>query len=147
MKEKQQAKQLSIKNNEFTIYKENIKIKVTTQDLLNIEGRYVPTNNNSTKQELWGIFSNEKLKDYIDTSISDYQKREELINNIVSKTIKNNISGVIIDFSNFNDYKDVIKFVNELMPRLREIGIITGIVINEGMKEEDFLKVVDYIVI
>lgn len=147
MKEKQQAKQLSIKSNEFTIYKENIKIKVTTQDLLNIEGRYVPTNNNSTKQELWGIFSNEKLKDYIDTSISDYQKREELINNIVSKTIKNNISGVIIDFSNFNDYKDVIKFVNELMPRLREIGIITGIVINEGMKEEDFLKVVDYIVI
>lgn len=147
MKEKQQAKQLSIKNNEFTIYKENIKIKVTTQDLLNIEGRYVPTNNNSTKQELWGIFSNEKLKDYIDTSISDYQKREELINNIVNKTIKNNISGVIIDFSNFNDYKDVIKFVNELMPRLREVGIITGIVINEGMKEEDFLKVVDYIVI
>lgn len=147
MKEKQQAKQLSIKSNEFTIYKENIKIKVTTQDLLNIEERYVPTNNNSTKQELWGIFSNEKLKDYIDTSISDYQKREELINNIVSKTIKNNISGVIIDFSNFNDYKDVIKFVNELMPRLREIGIITGIVINEGMKEEDFLKVVDYIVI
>ena len=144
MEEVIETKQLSINSNEFTIYKGNVKTKVILQDMLEIEEEYKA--NQSEAQELWAIFSNEQLEQYINNTIHEYQKREELINNIVNKAMRHNISGVIIDFSKLNNYENFVKFVNELMPRLREIGVTTGIKINEGIEEKDFLKTVDYIV-
>ena len=147
MATKEQAKQLSLSNNEFVIYKQNVKTQILLQEFAKIEEPYVMQSNaNQEKQELWCIFSNEELENNIDSILNDYKARKELIDSIISKTMKNNISGIIINFSEFSNYNNLIKFINEFMPRLREIGITTGIKINKGMKEEDFLKIVDYIV-
>lgn len=142
MKKKGEAKEILINSTELTIYKENVKTKITIQNIVDVEKPYEKTNT----EELWVILSNENLEEYIDNVMSDYKKREELINAIINKMVKNNLSGIIIDFTGFNNYENVLKFVNELMPQLREIGITTGIKINEGIKKEDFIKIVDYII-
>ena len=38
------------------------------------------------------------------------------------------------------------RFLIELSPKLREIGISTCLVINDNLEEKDYISIVDYIV-
>lgn len=141
MKEAEDAKSLSINSNTFTTYKGNTKVRVIIENLSNIEETY--TNENLLENEiLWAKINNSVLQE--NNNIDTYDNRLELINNMLAKIMKNKISGVVIDFENVN--AGTIKLINELLPRLREIGITTSLKDNSGLNEEDFVKTVDYII-
>lgn len=141
MKETDDAKIISTTNNTFTIYQDGLKVRVIVENLNNIGETY--TTDNLLKNEvLWAKINNNILSEGDEVRL--YNSRLEIINSILSKVMKNKISGVIIDFENVN--QDTLKLINELLPRLREIGVSTAIKMNSGLNEEDFIKVVDYIV-
>ena len=84
----------------------------------------------------------------INSILKEYKTRTNVINTIVNEVIGNNVNGVIIDFDNIeDDEKEVVKrFMIELTPKLREIGIDTCIVLNKNIEKNDYINVVDYII-
>lgn len=96
-------------------------------------------------EEVWGKITYDTLttiqEDY---SIDNYRNREKLIEMIINGTDKNLIAGIVIDMEDVQENQE--KFINELVPRLKEKNIITAIKINRKSNEEKFVKVVDYII-
>lgn len=116
----------------YEINDSNIEIK---EDIKNI----------GENDKLWATFSDTPNSNVCET-IADYNTRTELIDEIVNKVIENNINGVCIDLSNVTDTNLIKRFMVELTPKLREIGVSTSLVINEGINQEDYKNIVDYIV-
>ena len=141
-----EAKELFIEGGNFTFYNKDVKTNVVLKNMLEIE-EYVPTiNEENQKEEMWAVLSNNNIEEYLESVIKDYEQRQELITSIVRKLNKNNISGLILNVQNINDYDSTQKFIQELTPRLREIGICVGVKINDEIKEKDFINIVDYLV-
>lgn len=141
-----EAKELFIEGGNFTFYNKDVKTNVVLKNMLEIE-EYVPTiNEENQKEEMWAVLSNNNIEEYLESVIKDYEQRQELITSIVRKLNKNNISGLILNLQNINDYDSTQKFIQELTPRLREIGICVGVKINDEIKEKDFINIVDYLV-
>ena len=136
---------------------ETSKISANTQDgaVLNIEGNSVIikdwlkitdegillkntefTNENSTV-----IWSNLEIEN---ADISNYDNRTKLIKNIVSMVMKNNIKGINISVT--SDDKNLERFIIELAPRLKEIGVSTNIVVQDSINEEPYTNIVNYII-
>ena len=69
-------------------------------------------------------FSNNSLKDTTSQILNDYEKRESMIENLISLVEKYDIDGVNVDFENMNESdKDVYsRFLIELAPRLKKMG-------------------------
>ena len=142
-----EAKELFIEGGNFTFYNKDIKTNVVLKNMLEIDEEYVPTiNEENQKEEMWAVLSNNNIEEYLESVIKDYEQRQELITSIVRKLNKNNISGLILNLQNINDYDSTQKFIQELTPRLREIGICVGVKINDEIKEKDFINIVDYLV-
>ena len=142
-----EAKELFIEGGNFTFYNKDVKTNVVLKNMLEIEEEYVPTiNEENHKEEMWAVLSNNNIEEYLESVIKDYEQRQELITSIVRKLNKNNISGLILNLQNINDYDSTQKFIQELTPRLREIGICVGVKINDEIKEKDFINIVDYLV-
>ena len=142
-----EAKELFIEGGNFTFYNKDVKTNVVLKNMLEIEEEYVPTiNEEYQKEEMWAVLSNNNIEEYLESVIKDYEQRQELITSIVRKLNKNNISGLILNLQNINDYDSTQKFIQELTPRLREIGICVGVKINDEIKEKDFINIVDYLV-
>ena len=142
-----EAKELFIEGVNFTFYNKDVKTNVVLKNMLEIEEEYVPTiNEENQKEEMWAVLSNNNIEEYLESVIKDYEQRQELITSIVRKLNKNNISGLILNLQNINDYDSTQKFIQELTPRLREIGICVGVKINDEIKEKDFINIVDYLV-
>lgn len=81
------------------------------------------------------------------TNLNKFQDRNKTIKNIVSVCMKNNIKGVNIILTDKND--NIERFIIELAPRLREIGVKTNIVLNENFVNynfETYNEIVDYII-
>ena len=68
-----------------------------------------------------------------------------MIDEIVSKAIENDINGISIDFKEV-DTNNMIRFIIEIAPKLREIGITSCIVLNNNINVQDYIDIVDYIV-
>ena len=142
-----EAKELFIEGGNFTFYNKDVKTNVVLKNMLEIEEEYVPTiNEENQKEEMWAVLSNNNIEEYLESVIKDYEQIQELITSIVRKLNKNNISGLILNLQNINDYDSTQKFIQELTPRLREIGICVGVKINDEIKEKDFINIVDYLV-
>ena len=142
-----EAKELFIEGGNFTFYNKDVKTNVVLKNMLEIEEEYVPTiNEENQKEEMWAVLSNNNIEEYLESVIKDYEQRQELITSIVRKLNKNNISGLILNLQNINDYDSTQKFIQELTPRLREIGICVGVKINDEIKEKEFINIVDYLV-
>ena len=142
-----EAKELFIEGGNFTFYNKDVKTNVVLKKMLEREEEYVPTiNEENQKEEMWAVLSNNNIEEYLESVIKDYEQRQELITSIVRKLNKNNISGLILNLQNINDYDSTQKFIQELTPRLREIGICVGVKINDEIKEKDFINIVDYLV-
>ncbi len=103
-------------------------------------------NNGNTSNKIWATLINKSLETQTDEVLQDYQSRTTLIDLIVKKAIENNINGISIDFTNIKDKQNLIRFVVEITPKLRELGISTCIVLNENMDIQDYINIVDYIV-
>lgn len=135
------------KNSSITIYKNDIEKEIVIKDgfkLMNDNQIYSQflLNTSSENIENWANISNEVFERFI----SNYKTRTEAINKIVELIIENKLSGVNIDFKDIKDYDEFKRFVIELTPRLREMGVSTSLKLNDKVKKDDFKNIVDYII-
>ncbi len=101
--------------------------------------------------KIWPIISNNK------TSISDilnsYEKRQKLIEQIVTSCVKYRFDGVSINFESMTqeNKENFSRFLIELSPRLKEIGLVICVKFNnqesEGFDMSVLENVADYIAI
>ena len=81
--------------------------------------------------KVWPMVQNSEAKDINVTSgiMNDYKKREKLIEDIVNYCIKYKLDGINMDFENMKqEDKDMYsRFIIELVPRLKEIGMVVSV--------------------
>ena len=124
--------------------------KVTLKSIFNISNQDIQifnqTNNENTNSKIWAVITNDLLKNQTNEILKDYKLRTNLIDIIVRKSIENNINGISIEFNEIEEKQNMRRFIIELAPKLREVGIDTCIVLNGNIDKEDIINVVDYIV-
>ncbi len=80
--------------------------------------------------KVWPMLSNaEAGLQMTSTIMNSYKKRQELIEDIVDKCVEYKIDGINVDFENMKqEDKDLYsRFIIELTPRLKEIGLVTSV--------------------
>lgn len=83
--------------------------------------------------KVWPMVSNaeaaNKSLSVTSNIMNHYEKRQELIENIVNACVKYKLDGINVDFENMKqEDKDVYsRFIIELTPRLKEIGLVTSV--------------------
>ena len=84
--------------------------------------------------KVWPMFSNAEAATEGGLSVTSnimnsYEKRQKLIENIVNVCVKYELDGINIDFENMKqEDKDMFsRFIIELTPRLKEIGLVTSV--------------------
>ena len=79
--------------------------------------------------KVWAMFSNNSMRETTSKILNDFEKRQELIRQIVSLALKYQVDGINVDFENMNmaDKEMYSRFIIELAPRLREFGIVTSV--------------------
>ena len=103
-------------------------------------------NNAQGINKIWVTISNSNLEKQSNSIIQDYKSRTLLIDNIVNLTIKYNIKGININFSNIENIQMFNRFIIELAPRLREIGVTANVVLTENLNETDYAGIVDFVI-
>ena len=155
MQEKGKAETISIedyRSGNFDLTENNNTKKINVKTVFNIKENKIEIKDNSegtqSDSKIWVCISNKLLEKQINSILKEYKTRTNVINTIVNEVIGNNVNGVIIDFDNIeDDEKEVVKrFMIELTPKLREIGIDTCIVLNKNIEKNDYINVVDYII-
>jgi len=94
---------------------------------------------------IWTTLSNNGIESEINAVLADSNLRTSLIDEIVQQTMSNHLNGVNIDFDKIDNGQNFARFLIELAPRLRELGITTCVKINAGINENDIKNIVDYI--
>ena len=56
------------------------------------------------------------------------------------------VRGINLDFQNVTSQKNFERFIIELTPRLRELGITTNVILNNSFEETNLVGVVDYLI-
>ena len=83
--------------------------------------------------KVWPMISNAEAAteslDITSNIMNSYEKRKELIEDIVNVCVKYKIDGINIDFENMKqEDKDMYsRFIIELTPRLKEMGLVTSV--------------------
>lgn len=152
MKERQEATKISkdiYKNETFEISEEEKTKKITLKNIFSISEGNIEVKEDETNiseaSKLWISISNKSLENQTNSLLEDYKSRTKLIDAIVKSSIENNINGISIDFDEIEN-NNMRRFIIELTPKLREIGISTCLVLNKNMEEKDYINIVDYIV-
>lgn len=107
--------------------------------------------------KVWPIVSNNSMIDTTSEIMKDYKLREKLINNIVDNAVADGVDGINIDFENmYAEDKDLFtRFLIELAPRLREVGMVLSVDVTAPDGSDTWSKcfdrynigqVVDYII-
>lgn len=83
----------------------------------------------SNNYEVWPMVSNNSLKDTTSNILNNYEHRQLLIENIVNMAIKYKLDGINIDFEYMYqaDKDKFSRFIIELQPRLKEIGVTLSV--------------------
>lgn len=118
---------------------------VIIKDLLKLtsEGILIKNTDVSNTNENDKIWANLEIDNIVE--LNDYDNRSNLIKNVASVARKNNITAVNIILN--NNEKDIERFVIELKPLLREVGILTNIVVEgDNINTENYQTIVDYII-
>lgn len=95
---------------------------------------------------VWATISNKGLEKYTNQLIKNYKTRTELIDKIVNFVSKYRVRGINIDFQKVDDTNSFDRFIIELTPRLRELGITTNVILNNSFEEKNLVGVVDYLI-
>jgi len=138
-----------LNNINITINEENISIINDIFDISNIGMLEVNEENLNKVQnsaKVWTTISNKGIKKQSNKVIKDYKTRTLLIDNIVNLTIKYNIKGINIHFDSISETQAFNRFIIELAPRLREIGVSTNIILTEDLNESDYVGIVDFVI-
>lgn len=106
----------------------------------------IEENSNNEDYKIWATISNKELEKQTNELIMDYAKRTEIINTIVNYAIKYRVAGINIDFESVNNNEAFNRFIIELTPRLRELGITTNVILNDSFDEAKLVGIVDYLI-
>lgn len=131
----------------FEINGEKINILNNIFNISNMGVSEVDTNKlNSVKGEKWVTISNSNFKKQSNIIISDYKNRTTLIDYIVNLAVKYDINGINIRFEDIENVQNLRRFLIELSPRLREVGINSNLILVNNLNETDYAEIVDYII-
>lgn len=87
----------------------------------------------SNGYKVWPMFSNAEAAtqslSITSSIVNSYEKRQQLIEKLVNSCVKYNLDGINIDFENMKqEDKDMFsRFIIELTPRLKEMGLVTSV--------------------
>lgn len=141
MKQETQTKKISINIEDGS--KLDIEgTKVLIKDLLSITEEGILLKNveiiNDEEMDVWANLSIENA------DLSNFEDRIKMIKNTVSIAMKNNIKGINIIVTNTD--KNLERFIIELAPILKEVGIVINIVDEGNIDEETYTDIVNYII-
>lgn len=141
MKQETQTKKISINIEDGS--KLDIEgTKVLIKDLLSITEEGILLKNveiiNDEEMDIWANLSIENA------DLSNFEDRIKMIKNTVSIAMKNNIKGINIIVTNTD--KNLERFIIELAPILKEVGIVINIVDEGNIDEEIYTDIVNYII-
>lgn len=93
--------------------------------------------------EIWATLENN-----IDVSnvLLNYTDRNKVINDLYKKLVDYQFTGININFKKIDDVNSFNRFVIELTPRLKELGIKVAITNNKMVDKDKLSKVVDMII-
>lgn len=153
MEERKEAKSISMdsyKSKQFYITRENETKKINIETVYSVNETNIDVSESLEKKEdnykTWVSISNKLLEKQTNIILEDYRSRTNLINTIIDKVTKSNINGVVIDFNRVENKENMLRFVIELAPRLREIGTEISVVLNQDIEKDDYINVIDYII-
>lgn len=126
-------KKVNVLNNAF---------KISNIGILEVDEEKLEQN----KENTWITVSNGNFKKQSNAIIADYNSRTNLINNIVNLAVKYNINGINIYFEDIENVQNLKRFLIELSPRLREVGINSNLILTTNLNEADYAGIVDYII-
>jgi len=72
--------------------------------------------------KVWPMLTNPDMAETTASVLQNYASREKLINDIVSAILKYNFDGITIRFEKVEDTENLTRFMEELAPRMKEIG-------------------------
>lgn len=117
--------------------------KIIIKDLLRLTDEEITIKNTDTIKQNEKIWANLRIDN---ANLESYETRTKIIKNIVNIAMRNDISGInIIGI----EKTDLNRFIIELAPHLREVGIKINIVTNDRHSEQyekDYTEIVDYII-
>ena len=82
----------------------------------------------------------------IEKMLEDYKTRTQVIDIVMNLFSENEVKGVNINFDGIENKEICKRFIIELSPKLREIGITTCVTLSKDMNTKDYKDIVDYIV-
>ena len=117
--------------------------KVLIKDLLEIteEGILLKNTAITGTADITEVWANLTIGEI---NLEDFDDRTEITKNIVSMARRNEIKGINIILTNNNE--NLERFIIELAPKLKEIGVITNVVVEESINEETYTDIVNYII-
>lgn len=95
--------------------------------------------------KLWQTINLKLINDDIEEKLSDYKTRTQIIDIIMNLLGGNEVKGININFDGIENKEMCKRFVIELSPKLREIGITTCVTLTKDMKAKEYKDIVDYI--
>ena len=135
----------------FTLYNNNQEgTKITIRTLFNFDTNGIIGINQedfeADDEAIWATISNKSLEKQMNEKIANYKTRTELVDTIVGFVSKYRVRGINIDFQNVTNQNAFERFIIELTPRLRELGITTNVILNNSFDETNLVGVVDYLI-
>ena len=98
-----------------------------------------------TEKEVWGIIDDSSFGTQFSQNLENYETRSTAINTIVDTVKEKEVKGIQIDISEVENNEMLLRFIIELAPRLREMGVATSVKLND-LERDSIKNVVDYIV-
>ena len=95
--------------------------------------------------KLWQTINLKSMSNDIEEMLEDYKTRTQTIDVVMNLLGGNEIKGININFDGIEDKEVCKRFVIELSPKLREIGITTCVTLTKDMKTKEYEDIVDYI--
>lgn len=93
--------------------------------------------------EVWATLSNNSD---VSNSLRTYSDRNKVINELYYILVEHEFQGVNINFEKIDDINSFNRFIIELTPRLKELGLKVSIKSNKNIDEEKLKDVVDIII-
>ena len=134
---------------------EYLSISLTDGNIINVNNqniiiRDIPnltsTSLENSEYDIWLNVKNDLSEEEMNKLFESYAERTKLINNIVTYVAKAGVKAVNIDMSAIKTNEYFTRFIIELAPRLKDIGILTNVVKTDNLQIELINKSVDYII-
>lgn len=93
--------------------------------------------------EVWATLANNIE---VSNSLRTYSERNKIINSLYYTLVEHQFSGVNINFEKIDDVNSFNRFIIELAPRLKELGLKVSITYNKNVDKDKLNNIVDFII-